>query len=222
MLEFTKTLQSIKKRDPAARSLLEIALIYPGMRAMLMHRVASFLWKYKFFFPARLISEINKIFSGIEIHPGAKIGKGIFIDHGSGVVIGETAEIHDNVTLYHGVTLGGLNPDNGLGGKRHPTVESGCVIGAGAQILGPINIGKNVRIGANTVVTKDVNEDARVIGMPSRIIEQNDSLKKEKFTPYGIGNKKLPKPPHEMIEELNIKVDNLSKEIEKLKILKGK
>jgi len=222
LFEFIKTLKSIKKRDPAARSLVEIALIYPGTRAIILHRLAFFLWKYKARFLARLVSEINKIFSGIEIHPAAKLGKKIFIDHGSGVVIGETAEIHNNVTLYHGVTLGGLNPDNGLGGKRHPTIETGCVIGAGAQILGPINIGKNVRIGANTVVTKDIMENARVIGMPSRIIEHKDSLKKEKFTPYGIGNKILPKPPHEMIEELNIKVDNLSKELEKLKMLKGK
>ena len=152
MFEFIKTLKSIKKRDPAARSLIEIALIYPGTRAIILHRLAFFLWKYKACFLARLVSEINKIFSGIEIHPAAKIGKEIFIDHGSGVVIGETAEIHNNVTLYHGVTLGGISPAENSKDqrdtKRHPTIEDNVIIGCGASILGPINIGSCARVGA--------------------------------------------------------------------------
>ena len=217
MRELIKTLKSIKKRDPAARSLLEIAIIYPGIRAIVIHRFAHWLWQFKLLFLARLLSEINKIFTGIEIHPAAKIGKRVFIDHGLGVVIGETAEINNDVTLYHGVTLGGLTPDNGIGGKRHPTIGIGSVIGAGAQVLGPIKIGENVRIGANTVVTKDVPSNSRVVGMPTRIIEPKDTIINNKFTPYGIGNKKLPKPPHEMIEELNTRVEELTLELKKLK-----
>jgi len=215
--ELINTLRSIKKRDPAARSLIEIALIYPGVRAIIFHRIAHWFWKHKLLFIARLLSEINKILSGIEIHPAAQIGKRVFIDHGLGVVIGETAEIHNDVTLYHGVTLGGLTPDNGIGGKRHPTIGNGTVIGAGAHVLGPITIGENVRIGANTIVTKNIPKNSRVLGMPAKVVQPHDIMENKEFTPYGIGNKKLPKPPHEMIEELNTKVEELTLELKKIK-----
>ncbi|MEE2704810.1 MAG: serine O-acetyltransferase EpsC [Pseudomonadota bacterium] len=186
MLEIIQTLKSIKKRDPAARSILEVALLYPGVRAVFLHRIASFLWKIKLFFISRLLSEISRLFSGIEIHPGARIGRRLFIDHGLGVVIGETAEIHNDVTLYHGVTLGGISPQEGIPGKRHPTIKDGAVIGAGAQILGPIIIGKKAKIGANAVVTKSVPDESIAVGVPAKIFEVKIGPEKGDFLPYGL------------------------------------
>lgn len=160
-------LNRILEEDPAARSKLEVFLLYPSVHALIAYRIANKLYKHKWFFLARLISQISRFFSGIEIHPGATIGKGLFIDHGMGVVIGETAEIKDNVTIYHGVTLGGTGKDKG---KRHPTVGSNVIIGSGSKVLGPINIGDNVKIGANSVVLKDIPKDSTAVGIPARII----------------------------------------------------
>lgn len=159
--------QSALKNDPAARNSLEVILLYPVIHALIHYRIAHALYKRKFFFLARLISQCARFLTGIEIHPGAKIGKGLFIDHGMGVVIGETAEIGDNVVLYHGVTLGGTGKDKG---KRHPTVGNNVMIGSGAKVLGPIYIGDNSKIGANSVVLKDVPPYSTVVGIPGKVV----------------------------------------------------
>ena len=167
---FTKLnydLDRVLKEDPAARSKLEVFLLYPSINALIVYRIAHKLYNKKCFFLARLLSQLARFFTGIEIHPGAKIGKGLFIDHGMGVVIGETAEVGENVTIYHGVTLGGTGKDKG---KRHPTVKDNVIIGAGAKVLGPITIGNNVKVGANSVVLKDVPDNATAVGMPAKII----------------------------------------------------
>ena len=157
----------IVENDPAARSKLEVLLLYPCIHVQIAHKLSHFLYKHKWFFLARLISQIARFFTGIEIHPGATIGKGLCIDHGIGVVIGETAEIGDDVLIYHGVTLGGTGKDKG---KRHPTIGNGVVIGAGAKVLGPIKVGNNAKIGANAVVVKDVPEGATAVGIPAKNI----------------------------------------------------
>ncbi|ATD55813.1 serine O-acetyltransferase EpsC [Clostridium chauvoei] len=163
-------LKNILENDPAARSKLEVFLLYPCIHALIAYRIAHYFYKHKLFFIARLISQISRFLTGIEIHPGATIGKGLFIDHGMGVVIGETAEIGDNVTLYHGVTLGGTGKDKG---KRHPTVEDGVIIGAGAKVLGPITLGKGCKVGANTVVLKDVPKGATAVGCAGKNLIRN-------------------------------------------------
>lgn len=160
-------INSIFANDPAARSKIEVVLLYPSMHAIMAYRLAHKFYNIKLYFFARLISQLARFFTGIEIHPGATIGKGLFIDHGMGVVIGETAEIGENVVMYHGVTLGGTGKDKG---KRHPTVGNNVVIGSGAKVLGPINIGDNVKIGANSVVLKDVPANATAVGIPARNI----------------------------------------------------
>lgn len=160
-------LENIMKNDPAARNKLEVFLLYPSIHVMMAHRIAHFLYAKKFFFLARLISQIARFFTGIEIHPGAKIGRGLFIDHGMGVVIGETAEIGDNVVIYHGVTLGGTGKDKG---KRHPTVGNNVIIGSGSKVLGPIIICDGAKVGSNSVVLKDVPKDATAVGAPAKNI----------------------------------------------------
>ena len=160
-------LNRVMENDPAARSKIEVFLLYPTIHALIAYRLAHFLYTKKFFFLSRLVSQISRFFTGIEIHPGAKIGKGLVIDHGMGVVIGETAEIGDNVLLYHGVTLGGTGKDKG---KRHPTLGDNVIIGAGAKVLGPIYIGSNSKVGANSVVLKDVPEGATAVGIPAKNI----------------------------------------------------
>ncbi len=155
------------EKDPAAKNWFEVMILYPCIHAMISYRIAHFLYNHKRFFIARTISQLARFFTGIEIHPGAKIGKGLFIDHGTGVVIGETTEIGDNVTLYQGVTLGGTGKDTG---KRHPTIENDVVVGAGAKILGPIQIGAGSKIGANAVVLKDVLAKSTAVGIPARVI----------------------------------------------------
>ena len=159
-------LRSIFARDPAARNLFEVLTTYPGVHALLVHRLSHGLWVRGFKWPARMLSHLGRWFTGIEIHPGARIGRRFFIDHGMGVVIGETAEIGDDCTLYHGVTLGGTTWNKG---KRHPTLCNGVVIGAGAKVLGPITVGDSARIGSNAVVVKDVPAGATVVGIPGRI-----------------------------------------------------
>jgi len=179
-------LQSIIDRDPAAKSKLSVILTYPGAKAVLFHQIAHFFCVAKFDLVARIISQFSRFLTGIEIHPKAKIGKNLFIDHGMGVVIGETSEIGDNVTIYHMVTLGGISPsiesDSQRNIKRHPTLKDNVVVGSGAQVLGPIVVGKNAKIGANAVVTKDVPENAVMVGIPAK----NVGTTTEEFKPYGI------------------------------------
>lgn len=160
-------LERILNEDPAATSKIEVLLLYPCIHALIAYRIAHFLYLKKRFFLARLISQLSRFFTGIEIHPGSKIGKGLFIDHGMGVVIGETAEVGDNVTLYHGVTLGGTGKDTG---KRHPTIEDNALIGTGAKVLGPITVGEGAKIGANAVVVKNVPAKATAVGSPAKNI----------------------------------------------------
>jgi len=160
-------LERILKEDPAAKSKIEVLLLYPCIHALISYRIAHFLYLKKIFFLSRFISQLARFFTGIEIHPGAKIGKGLFIDHGMGVVIGETAEVGDNVTIYHGVTLGGTGKDTG---KRHPTIEDDVLIGTGAKVLGPITVGKGAKVGSNAVVLKDVPAKATAVGSPAKNI----------------------------------------------------
>ena len=182
-------LDSIIKRDPAAKSKLSVILTYPGAKAVFFHRIANFFAIAKFNLVARIISQFSRFLTGIEIHPNAKIGKNLFIDHGMGVVIGETSEIGDNVTIYHMVTLGGIAPsinsDDQRNTKRHPTLMDNVVVGSGAQILGPVVVGKNAKIGANAVVTKDVQENAVMVGIPAKNVGEV-STQDENFKPYGI------------------------------------
>ena len=165
--QLKEDIQAVFARDPAARNTFEVLTTYPGIHALIMHRVAHELWNKECKTSARILSSFSRFTTGIEIHPGARIGRRFFIDHGMGVVIGETAEIGDDVTLYHGVTLGGTTWNKG---KRHPTLEDGVVVGAGAKILGPFTVGKNAKVGSNAVVTKAVPEGATAVGNPARFI----------------------------------------------------
>ena len=179
-------LESIINRDPAAKSKLSVILTYPGVKAVFFHKIANFFSVAKFDLIARIISQFSRFLTGIEIHPKAKIGKNLFIDHGMGVVIGETSEIGDNVTIYHMVTLGGIAPsinsNDQRNVKRHPTIENEVVIGSGAQVLGPVTVGCCAKIGANAVITKDVPEKAVMVGIPAKNVGMADS----EFKPYGI------------------------------------
>ena len=181
-------LQSIIDRDPAAKSKLSVVLTYPGVKAVLFHKIAHFFCIAKFDMVARIISQFSRFLTGIEIHPKAKIRKNLYIDHGMGVVIGETSEIGDNVTIYHSVTLGGISPsidsNEQRNMKRHPTLKNNVVVGSGAQVLGPIIVGENAKIGANAVVTKDVPENSVMVGIPAKNIGTVQTDKK--FRPYGI------------------------------------
>tara|TARA_B100000965_G_scaffold404544_1_gene435589 strand:- start:957 stop:1538 length:582 start_codon:yes stop_codon:yes gene_type:complete len=182
-------LESIIKRDPAAKTKLSIILTYPGVKAVFFHKIANFFSVAKFDLIARIISQFSRFLTGIEIHPKAKIGKNLFIDHGMGVVIGETSDIGNNVTIYHMATLGGISPsinsDNQRNIKRHPTLMDNVVVGSGAQILGPVVIGKNAKVGANAVVTKDVPENAIMVGIPAKNVGES-SVDDKTFKPYGI------------------------------------
>ena len=183
-------IKSIMDRDPAAKSSLGIILTYPGVKAIFFHRIANFFSKAGFTLIARIVSQSSRFLTGIEIHPAAKIGKNFFIDHGMGVVIGETSEIEDNVTLYHSVTLGGISPSINSGEqrgvKRHPTLKNNVVVGSGAQVLGPIIVGEFAKIGANAVVTRDVPEHAIMVGVPAKNIRTKPEIKDISFKPYGI------------------------------------
>ena len=185
--QLLEDINSVFDRDPAARHTFEILTAYPGVHALLIHRLSHRLWGFGFKWLARMTAHIGRWLTGIEIHPGAVIGRRFFIDHGMGVVIGETAEIGDDVTLYHGVTLGGTSWDKG---KRHPTLEDGVVIGAGAKVLGPITIGKDARVGSNAVVVRDVEPATTVVGIPARVAGSENALSTEKsadkhFDAYG-------------------------------------
>ena len=180
-------LESIIKRDPAARSKIGVILTYPGVKAVFFHKIANFFSIAKFHLIARMISQISRFLTGIEIHPKAKIGKNLFIDHGMGVVIGETSEIGNNVTIYHAVTLGGISPsidsERQRHEKRHPTIGDDVVIGSGAQIIGPVKVGDGSRIAANAVVVKDVEENTTMVGVPAKVVK---SANQGNFRPYGV------------------------------------
>ena len=208
------------ERDPAARTHWEILTTYPGVHALIVHRFSHWLWKQRFYWLGRLFSHIGRWMTGIEIHPGATIGRRVFIDHGMGVVIGETAVIGDDCTLYHGVTLGGTSWNKG---KRHPTLEKGVVIGAGAKVLGPITIGENAKIGSNAVVVKDVPPNATAVGIPARILEEDKSKQREAtakkigFAAYAVGNDEN----DPMIKAINSLLDHAAKQDSELQALKN-
>ena len=206
------------ERDPAARSTLEVLTTYPGVHALLIHRLSHAFWQIKFYWLGRMLSHIGRWFTGIEIHPGATIGRRVFIDHGMGVVIGETAIIEDDCTLYHGVTLGGTSWNKG---KRHPTLKQGVVVGAGAKILGPITIGRGAKIGSNAVVVKDVPAKATAVGIPARIVEEEGKTKQRSevqlpaFNAYAVG-KDEPDPMHKNMDHLMSAIKKQNQTIERL------
>ncbi len=210
---------AIFERDPAVRSLPEIWLSYPGFHGVLIHRLTHRLWRARWRLLARMLSNVGRLFTGIEIHPAAKIGKGFFIDHGNGVVIGETAEIGDNVTLYHDVTLGGIAPAvdsaSQVNVKRHPTLRDGVIIGSGAQVLGPIVIGENARVGANAVVLKDVPAGATVVGIPARVAMTRRD-RDAHFEAYGTSRDEVPDPVARVIEGLLDQIESLQARVNKL------
>ncbi len=202
-----RDIQVVFERDPAARSVLEVLLCYPGLKAIWAHRVAHWLWQRNFKLLARVISQIARFFTQIEIHPGAKIGEGVFIDHGCGVVIGETAEVGNNVTIYQGVTLGGTGKEKG---KRHPTIEDNVVIGTGARILGSFRVGANSRIGAGAVVLREVPPNSTVVGNPGRVVVQN-GVRTDQLDMIH-----MPDPVANMFDQLQRQIDKLSQRIERL------
>ena len=213
------------ERDPAARTHWEIITTYPGVHALLIHRLSHWIWRKRFFWLARFIAHISRWMTGIEIHPGATIGRRVFIDHGMGVVIGETAVIGDDCTLYHGVTLGGTSWNKG---KRHPTLEQGVVIGAGAKVLGPITIGKGAKIGSNAVVVKDVPENATAVGIPARILEQESNKQRDEmaekigFSAYAVSdnaNDPMTKAIHALLDHAaaqDLKLQEVMAQLNKL------
>jgi serine O-acetyltransferase len=207
-------LDSIKARDPAPRSRLEI-LTYPGVWALAWHRVAHRLFRAELYFLARLVNHFSRAWTAIDIHPGAKIGENFFIDHGF-VVIGETAEIGDNVTIYQCVTLGGTSPDNGVAGKRHPTILDNAIIGSGAQVLGPISVGKGARIGANAVVTRDVPQGAVMVGIPARATMVEGGQKPQGFLAYGTPCSEMFDPQTQKVELLRCELETLRKRLDSL------
>ncbi|HLI10620.1 MAG TPA: serine O-acetyltransferase [Alphaproteobacteria bacterium] len=213
-------IDSIMARDPAARSPLEVVLAYPGFHAILWHRMAHAAWKRGWRLCGRLLSNVGRLLTGIEIHPGAEIGKRLFIDHGLGVVIGETAKIGDDVTIYHDVTLGGVSPsvDSAaqVGVKRHPTIGDGAILGSGAQILGAITVGEGARVGANAVVTKDVPAGVTVVGNPSRIILPRDRRAHREFMAYGTPTGEVIDPFQRAIEDLRTHIGLLNERVAEL------
>jgi serine O-acetyltransferase len=214
MRSFTTFLQAmaadlaiIKERDPAARSTLEILLCYPGFHALVMHRISHRLWRLRVPLLPRLLSQVGRSFTGIEIHPGARIGQGVFIDHGMGVVIGETSVIGDHCLLYQGVTLGGTGKQHG---KRHPTLKENVVVGAGANVLGAITVGANTRIGAGSVLLRDVASDSTVVGIPGRVIHQSGV----RIDP--LAHSALPDAEASVIRNLMERIDNLESQVSQL------
>lgn len=207
-------IDAIMARDPAARSATMVALCYPGFHAVLIHRFAHWLWKREMFVLGRLVSHTGRFLTGIEIHPGAVVGRRVFIDHGMGCVIGETAEVGDDVTLYHDVTLGGVSLDQG---KRHPTLEDGVIVGAGAQILGPVTVGKGARIGANAVALADVPPGVTMVGIPARqILPRQRGAEEGEFMAYGTPFGDLPDPAAKALKAMLTEIEALRARIETL------
>jgi len=214
LARLTAYLDSIVARDPAPRSRWEV-LLYPGLWAVAWHKVAHGLFNARLFFLARAVNHTSRFLTGIDIHPGAKIGRHLFIDHGF-TVIGETAEIGDNVTIYQCVTLGGTNPANGVGGKRHPTLEDNVIVGSGAQILGPITVGPRARVGANAVVTDDVPEGATMVGVKARSTLVKAETWAKEFMPYGTPCKEPCEPGGQRIEELETRIALIQAQLDEL------
>lgn len=210
--QFKEEIDSVKRRDPAARSTLEILLTYSGLHAILMYRVAHKLYEKKLYLPARIISQFARFLTGIEIHPGAKIGKGFFIDHGSGVVIGETTEIGDNCLVYQGVTLGGTGKEKG---KRHPTLGNNVMVGSGARVLGPFKVGDNAKIAANAVVLEEVPPDCTAVGVPARIVRRNG---KRVDAVNDLDQIHIPDPVSQELCKQLMRIENLEKKVNKLEI----
>jgi serine O-acetyltransferase len=215
---FIAYLDSVKARDPAARSRWEI-LLYPGVLALGLHRVAHWLYGGRLFFLARFVNHLSRVLTAIDIHPGATIGARFFIDHGF-TVIGETAEIHDDVTIYQNVTLGGTNPSTGVGGKRHPTLRSGVVIGSGAQVLGPIEVGEGARVGANAVVTREVLPSTTVVGIPARPVPLDVVHYSPGFIPYGTPCGETSDPEAARLCQLEEDLAALRKQVAELKAMR--
>lgn len=207
-----KEIHAVFERDPAAKSTLEVLLCYPGLHAILFHRLAHSLYKKKFFVTARFLSQISRFLTGIEIHPGAKIGEGLFIDHGSGVVIGETAEIGDNVTIYQGVTLGGTGKEKG---KRHPTIGDNVVISSGAKVLGSFTVGDNVKIGAGSVVLKPVPPNCTVVGVPGRIVIRDGQKVGATYVP-DLRHDQMPDPIADMMSQMQSTVERLQQKVKEV------
>ena len=212
--ELIRYLDSIVARDPSPRSRWEV-LLYPGVLALGLHRVAHWLFEAQMFFVARLVNTISRFRTAIDIHPGAKIGRNFFIDHGF-VVIGETAEIGDNVTMYQGSTLGGTNPTSGIGGKRHPTIGDDVIVSLGAAILGPIEVGRGARIGANAVVNKDVPEGATMVGIPARATLVQVTPETQHFVPYGTPCSERFDPATQKLELLQCEMETMHKRLVQL------
>lgn len=210
----TDYLDSIKARDPAPRSRWEV-LLYPGVLALALHRVAHALYRSNLFFLARLVNHFSRFLTAIDIHPGAQIGRNFFIDHGF-TVIGETVEIGDNVTIYQCVTLGGTSPDNGVAGKRHPSLLDNVIIGSGAQVLGPITVGTGARVGANAVVTKDVVPGAVMVGIPARATMVEGGRGDRGFVPYGTPCSEMFDPETQKVELMRCEIETLRKRLDLL------
>ena len=211
----TAYLDSVKERDPAARSRWEV-ILYPGVIALGFHRIGHWLWEGELYFPARLVNHIARFLTAIDIHPGAKIGRNFFIDHGF-TVIGETAEIGDDVTIYQSVTLGGTNPSTGVAGKRHPTIRDRVVIGSGAQVLGPIDVGEGAKIGANAVVTKDVEPGSTVVGIPAKPVLVDAVHYSPGFVPYGTPCGEDCDPARARLMELEEEIEMLRREVAEIR-----
>jgi len=213
-------IDSFIARDPAARSRIEVALLYPGFHAILAYRLSHWLWQGGFRFLGRFVSQTARFLTGIEIHPGATIGKRFFIDHGDGVVIGETSHIGDDVTLYQAVTLGGISPSvdshKQVDQKRHPTLEDGVIVGSGAQVLGPIVVGADARIGANAVVTRDVPQGVTAVGIPARVVMPRDKEHAKDFVAYGTPTDGCPDPVLRTIDNLRAQMGKLMERVDEL------
>ncbi|MBF0304514.1 MAG: serine O-acetyltransferase [Alphaproteobacteria bacterium] len=206
-------IDSIRARDPAARSRIEVLLCYPGLHALLFYRVAHAAWGRGWFLLGRCLSHLAKVLTGIEIHPGAMVGRRLFIDHGTGTVIGETAVVGDDVTLYQGVTLGGTSLHKG---RRHPTLEDGVIVGAGAQVLGPLTVGAGARIGANAVVLADVPRGVTMVGIPARMVMRRTHQQDREFCAYGLPTEDLPDPVARTVETLRRQICALVERVEQL------
>jgi serine O-acetyltransferase len=214
--QLRRDIRAVMERDPAVKSTLEVILCYPGVHALFFHRIAHRLYQKRWFVTARFISQLSRFLTGIEIHPGAKIGQGLFIDHGAGVVIGETAEIGDNVTLYQGCTLGGTGKEKG---KRHPTIGNNVVVSSGAKVLGSFTVGDNAKIGAGSVVLKAVPPDSTVVGVPGRVVvKDGKKVAEDRKKGVDLRHDLLPDPVADVIHNMQLKIERLESRIRELEL----